>query len=87
MGLHGGGGSGASSFVYWHGTEREMETTDRDSDFGPFHAGDRIRFLTTGGGGWGKPEERDPKMIEDDLRNGLLSIEDAERLYRYKTKV
>ncbi|MEM7111077.1 MAG: hydantoinase B/oxoprolinase family protein [Chloroflexota bacterium] len=86
-GLHGGGGSGASSFVYWHGTEREVETTDRDSDFGPFHAGDRIRFLTTGGGGWGKPEERNPKMIENDLRNGLISAEDAERLYGYRTDV
>ena len=83
-GLHGGGGSVSSSFVYWHGTEREMETTDRDSDFGPFHAGERIRFLTTGGGGWGKPEERDPQMIEDDLRNGLISVEDAERWYGYR---
>ena len=60
--------------------------TDRVSEYGPFHSGDRIRFLTTGGGGWGKPEERPLHLIEEDLKNELISLEDAQRFYGYNIK-
>ena len=83
-GLNGGQDAGASSFIYWQGTEREEQTTDRYSDYGPFHTGDRLRFLTAGGGGWGDPQKRDRQMIADDLRNGLLTAAEAKAWYGYE---
>ena len=59
--------------------------TDRVSDYGPFHTGDRLSFRTTGGGGWGKPANRARKHIEQDLRNGLLNVEEAKQVYGYET--
>jgi N-methylhydantoinase B len=36
---------------------------------------------STGGGGYGSPFERDPERVRDDVRNGLVSRESAERDY------
>jgi N-methylhydantoinase B len=50
----------------------------------PGHAlrrGDRVRIVTGGGGGWGPPSERDPLNVADDVRDGLLDLAEAERLY------
>jgi N-methylhydantoinase B len=43
--------------------------------------GDRIRLTAPGGGGYGDPRERDPVLIEEDLREGYVSAESAERDY------
>ena len=83
-GLHGGNQSGASEFIFWQGTEHEVRMTDRVSDYGPFHAGDRLSFRTTGGGGWGEPKKRTRERIEEDLKNGLLSVDEAKRVYGYE---
>lgn len=80
-GLFGGGNAGASHFIFWEGTERELVTAERVTDFGPFHKGDRISIRTTGGGGWGKPEDRHPERIRQDIVNGLISAEQAEADY------
>jgi N-methylhydantoinase B len=42
---------------------------------------DRIRIVTGGGGGWGRPEERKRSSIEMDIRNGLISPERANAEY------
>lgn len=44
-------------------------------------AGDRVRIVTGGGGGFGLPSERDLKSIQEDLANGLISPEAALRDY------
>lgn len=36
--------------------------------------GDRVRMETPGGGGWGPPQQRDPKLIEEDLLSGKVSV-------------
>ena len=43
--------------------------------------GQRLRFLLPGGGGYGNASERDPALIERDLRNGYISAERARRDY------
>lgn len=43
--------------------------------------GDIIRVMIPGGGGYGPPLERDLERIEEDLRQGYISVEDAERDY------
>jgi N-methylhydantoinase B len=50
------------------------------------HKGDRVRFHTPGGGGLFAPEGRDPQRVLDDARNGLVSREAAEQVYRVAIK-
>jgi N-methylhydantoinase B len=43
--------------------------------------GDVVSLQTAGGGGYGKPEERDLERVERDLREGLISADAAVNLY------
>jgi N-methylhydantoinase B len=43
--------------------------------------GDVVSIRTGAGGGWGKPTEREPGLVLLDVRNGLISPDDAERVY------
>jgi N-methylhydantoinase B len=47
----------------------------------PLPAGTLLRLRTTGGGGWGDPFEREPDLVLQDVRRGLVSVESAERDY------
>jgi len=42
---------------------------------------DMVSFITTGGGGWGDPLERNPKSVLEDYRNELISLETAKEVY------
>jgi N-methylhydantoinase B len=44
-------------------------------------AGDVLDVHATGGGGFGDPRLRPPQAVLEDVRDGLLSIEKAERSY------
>lgn len=44
-------------------------------------AGDVLRNITGGGGGWGNPFKRDPERVARDVRNGFVGIEAAARDY------
>jgi 5-oxoprolinase (ATP-hydrolysing)/N-methylhydantoinase A len=44
--------------------------------------GDTCRVWTAGGGGIGKPLERDPTRVARDVRAGLVSVEAAREIYR-----
>ena len=43
--------------------------------------GDRVRVRTPGGGGYGRPEERDPEAVREDLRLGRYDEPTARRLW------
>ena len=43
--------------------------------------GDTVTFFATGGGGYGNPRSRSPESVRDDVVNGMVSIESAEREY------
>lgn len=45
--------------------------------------GEQVTLLLPGGGGYGAPEERDASRIEQDIRNGYVTIEGAQRDYGY----
>jgi N-methylhydantoinase B/oxoprolinase/acetone carboxylase alpha subunit len=47
----------------------------------PVAAGETISIVTTGGGGYGPPEERDPEAVLEDVRDGLYDASEARRLY------
>ncbi len=42
-------------------------------------AGDLLYFNTWGGGGWGDPFTRDPRLVLDDVERGLVSVDGARR--------
>jgi N-methylhydantoinase B len=45
----------------------------------PVVAGDQLRFITWGGGGWGDPLARDPALLAKEYSQGLVSAEGARR--------
>ena len=47
----------------------------------PLAAGSSIDLMTGGGGGFGAPAERDPEQVRDDVIDGFVSREAAERDY------
>lgn len=47
----------------------------------PLACGDVVRFVTATGGGWGDPLERDPRKVQEDVRNEYISLETALRDY------
>lgn len=47
----------------------------------PIHKGDRIRISSPGGGGWGDPSGRDRQAVIDDVLDGWITPEEAERIY------
>jgi N-methylhydantoinase B len=69
-----------NEIVVFPGTEKELRLGKRGDI--AVEPGDRLRSRPAGGGGWGPPEERDPALVRDDVKNGYVSREAAERIYR-----
>jgi N-methylhydantoinase B len=40
-----------------------------------------FRYLTNGGGGWGRAFDREPERVKVDVRDGYVTIEGAARIY------
>lgn len=47
------------------------------------HPGDRLIIETAGGGGFGDPKQRDPARIQQDLRDGKVTLQAARDIYGY----
>ena len=47
----------------------------------PVHAGDRLRHVQPGAGGYGDPWERDPRRVQEDVLDEKISVAYAEREY------
>jgi len=45
----------------------------------PVAVGDVLHFVTWGGGGWGDPLERDPALVDLEVRRGLVTSDGARR--------
>jgi N-methylhydantoinase B len=77
-----GGNEGTPNYVRYIGKDGTDERYAFVSGL-TTHTGDVIRVVTGNGGGMGNPKERDPKLIEDDLKNGLITPERAREVYGY----
>jgi len=79
-GIGGGacGGTSAKSVVRKDGT---VEALPSKIDNVRVNEGDRLVFRTAGAGGWGDPLERQPELVERDLRRGLISAQSAREHY------
>lgn len=74
-----GGRPGSTSRTYL-GRDGEETLLDTKVTLG-IRNGDEIRHVTAGGGGFGDPLQRDPAMILEDVRNGKISRDYAQREY------
>jgi N-methylhydantoinase B len=72
-----GGGPGAAGVV-----KLKSGPTLRVKGYQIIPTGDRLILELPGGGGMGDPAERDPKLVARDVRDGLVSRENARRLYK-----
>src|SRR5256885_1488496 len=59
---------------------------DRKATQHPIAAGETVRIMTGGGGGFGPPSERDPEAVRRDVREGYISPAAARRDYGSATR-
>jgi N-methylhydantoinase B len=77
-----GGSPGSPSahiLIDAQGNERMLPTMPMESFMAK--AGDIFRLVGSGGGGSGDPLQRDPVAVEDDVREGKVTVTGAERDY------
>jgi N-methylhydantoinase B len=76
-----GGMSGRSGRIVVNpGTADERELAPM-SEGHRLKKGDLVRIITPGGGGWGSPLDRPAEQVRDDVLDGFVSPESAERDY------
>ena len=77
-----GGQDGKPPYLTLHpDTDSELKTVARTRGFGPFNCGTRVSYVSSGGGGLGNPMERDPQRVAEEVRDELLSAEQARKVY------
>lgn len=86
-GVAGGGDGGVSEVVINPDSGSAILLGDRGAFPGRLKAGDVISMRSGGGGGWGRPEERDVMQVVADVRNGLISVEQAREIYRVAVEI
>src|SRR5262249_56044355 len=71
-----GGGAGGA---LWVRVDLEGGARERGGlvDGEPVLAGQVVRVVTTGGGGWGDPLEREPELVARDVTEGRVSQQAA----------
>ena len=57
------------------------ETLHREATFVPVGPGDVVAIFAGGGGGYGSPLDRDPRLVAQDIVDGLVTIKAARRDY------
>ncbi|MBI4278511.1 MAG: hydantoinase B/oxoprolinase family protein [Armatimonadetes bacterium] len=78
FGLFGGGPGALGATILNPGPN---ETRLHSKGVYPLLRGDVISFRVSGSGGWGHPSERDPQAVLRDVRDGLVSAEQARNVY------
>ena len=79
-GMAGGGAGKCGMFVLNPDTPQEEKLPSASREIA-VPRGTVMRICTPAGGGYGNARERDPRMIESDVREGRLSEEGAQRVY------
>jgi N-methylhydantoinase B len=77
-GLDGGGDGGRAAHALWREGQRQSLPAKCTVTL---QSGDEVEINTPGGGGLGDPHERDRLAVSRDIRNGLVSAENARLLY------
>ena len=76
-----GGKPGACSEKWLLAEDGTKEPLPSKVDHVKVKPGDRVIFITAGGGGWGDPMEREPIKVRNDVARGLVTLEKAREDY------
>jgi N-methylhydantoinase B len=79
-GLHGGTAGATNCAVITRATDGAEAVVYKATEI-ELAAGDRVTFLTAGGGGYGDPRERARAALASDVAAGVVSAEAAQREY------
>ena len=79
-GASGGMAGRPGAFVVNPGTPHERQVPTIGADV-QLEAGDLLRILSVGGGGWGDPFERPPERVLQDVRQHFVSVDGASADY------
>ncbi|HEY0121081.1 MAG TPA: hydantoinase B/oxoprolinase family protein [Rhizobium sp.] len=85
-GMDGGGSGTVNALQIASAGDGTVRTYGRIAHI-DLNAGDILRVITGGGGGWGDARQREQHLIEQDLRNGFITEAQAVKLYGYRTRV
>ncbi len=69
-----GGGSGAVGRMVLNPDTPKAQDIPPFGDNIELQQGDILRIVTSGGGGWGNPAERDPLDVLQDVKDGFVSV-------------
>ena len=78
-GLYGGKPGSCNIAFINEGKEGERELKAKESV--PLKKGDSYSTYPSGGGGWGDPKDRKPELVRLDVKNGIVSSEQAKNVY------
>lgn len=82
-GLEGGiDGASGHHYILRNGERIELKAKDTIE----LRRGDVVFINTPGGGGYGRPDLRDPRLVMEDLLDGKISKKAAEEFYRIKAE-
>ncbi len=76
-----GGEDGSPNYIDVFHHDREEPIRKPTFTGHPLKEGELVRFVTGGGGGYGDPEQRDPELVLEDVRDDFITIEEAEEVY------
>jgi N-methylhydantoinase B len=75
-GVNGGKAGKGGCFIINPGTPHARQVAPFGDNI-ELQAGDILRVMTSGGGGWGNPAERDPLQVLQDVKDGFVSLQKA----------
>jgi N-methylhydantoinase B len=76
-----GGEDGSCNHIVVIRDGKDIWDGGRASNFN-IKKGDIVSIRSGGGAGWGDPSGRDPQLVLEDYKNGLVSLEEAKEVYR-----
>jgi len=83
FGVFGGGDAGLNFIRLTYPDGRTVVPKNKDLITG-VPKGTIYHQVASGGGGWGDPTKRDRKVLAEEIRNGVISVEAARELYGYE---
>jgi N-methylhydantoinase B len=75
-----GGDQGDGNYIEIVGTDGTAERYSKVTNF-DLEDGEIARLVTSAGGGWGDPMERDPQLVLEDYRDDYITVGTAEEVY------
>jgi N-methylhydantoinase B len=75
-----GGKDGSFNYVKIHKRDGSIEMREKATGYRVVK-GEKVEFLSGGGGGYGSPIDRDPEKVESDVIDGYVSLESARNDY------